>query len=90
MKAICQTLVAVLAIPSALGFNLVAIAAQLRIPAYTAYLDPNVDGAHVSERTGITSWENPALKVLWFGEEFARPAVGKPPVDIVLPELPFK
>jgi hypothetical protein len=43
-------------------------AAELRIPAYTAYLDPDADGARISERSGITGWRNPNLKVLWFGE----------------------
>ena len=42
--------------------------AELRVPAFTAYLDPNPDGARISERRGLTGWENPALKVLWFGE----------------------
>jgi len=45
-----------------------AAAAELRVPAFTAYLDPNVDGARVSQRSGITRWDDPALKVLWFGE----------------------
>jgi Domain of unknown function (DUF3472)/Domain of unknown function (DUF5077) len=42
--------------------------AELRVPAFTAYLEPDADGARVSARTGITGWNNPALKVLWFGE----------------------
>jgi hypothetical protein len=42
--------------------------AELRVPAFTAYLDPDVDGARVSPRSGITGWEDPGLKVLWFGE----------------------
>ena len=42
--------------------------ADLRIPAYTAYLDPDSGGAQVSPATGISSWSNPAEKVLWFGE----------------------
>jgi hypothetical protein len=43
-------------------------AAELRITAFTAYLDPDVRGARVSPRPGITGWNNPELKVLWFGE----------------------
>ncbi len=43
-------------------------AAPLRVPAFTAYLDPDLEGARVSSRSGITSWHDPALKVLWFGE----------------------
>lgn len=40
----------------------------LQVPAFTAYLDPNVDGARVSSRSGLTGWNDPALRVLWFGE----------------------
>jgi hypothetical protein len=42
--------------------------AELRVPAFTAYLDPNPEGARVSERRGVTGWNDPALKVSWFGE----------------------
>jgi hypothetical protein len=42
--------------------------AELRVPAFTAYLAPDVEGARVSERAGITRWQDPGLKVLWFGE----------------------
>jgi len=42
-------------------------AEELRIPAFTAYLDPDVAGARVSSRSGITRWDDPNLKVLWFG-----------------------
>ena len=41
---------------------------ELRVPAFTAYLDPDVRGARVSERSGVTRWDDPALKVLWFGQ----------------------
>ncbi len=40
----------------------------MRIPAFTAYLDPNPRGASVSERSGITRWRDSATKVSWFGE----------------------
>jgi hypothetical protein len=42
--------------------------AAIRIPAGTAYLAPDVNGARVSSNTGITGWTDPQLKVLWFGE----------------------
>lgn len=42
--------------------------AEVRIPASTAYLDPDVRGARVSARSGITAWKDPELKVLWFGQ----------------------
>jgi hypothetical protein len=43
-------------------------AGELRVPAFTAYLDPDVRGARVSQRSGVTRWNDPALKVLWFGQ----------------------
>lgn len=43
-------------------------AAELGVPAFTAYLEPDVSGARVSPRSGLTGWNDPALKVLWFGE----------------------
>src|ERR1700720_4031002 len=42
--------------------------AELQVPAFTAYLDPDPDGARVSARSGISDWTDPSLKVLWFGE----------------------
>jgi hypothetical protein len=42
-------------------------AGELRVPAFTAYLDPDVTGARVSSRSGVTGWDDPNLKVLWFG-----------------------
>ena len=42
--------------------------AELRVPAFTAYGDPNPDALHVSSKNGITDWKDPAEKVLWFGE----------------------
>jgi hypothetical protein len=44
-----------------------AARAELRVSASTAYLDPDVEGARVSER-GISRWRDPGLKILWFGE----------------------
>lgn len=41
--------------------------AEVRVPAFTAYLDPDGPGARVSSR-GVTGWDNPQVKVLWFGE----------------------
>ncbi|MEI6077079.1 MAG: DUF3472 domain-containing protein [Verrucomicrobiota bacterium] len=39
----------------------------LRVPAFTAYFDPDVEGAQISGRSGITGWEDPKTSVLWFG-----------------------
>ncbi len=40
----------------------------LRVPAFTAYLDPDPNGATVSRESGVSDWRDPGLKVLWFGE----------------------
>ena len=40
---------------------------ELRVPAATAYLDPDVGGARVSRRN-ITRWTDPKLKVVWFDQ----------------------
>ena len=42
-------------------------AAELRVPAFTAYTLPNAEGARISERSGVTRWTDPALSVNWYG-----------------------
>jgi hypothetical protein len=42
--------------------------AQVRVPACTAYFEPDPEGARVSVRSGLTRWQDPGLKVIWFGE----------------------
>ena len=59
--------------------------AELRIPAFTAYLDPNPDGARVSQRGGVTRWTDPAIKVLWFGQ-FQQAGELQADVSLSLPE----
>lgn len=41
--------------------------AELRVPASTAYLDPDPNGAKVAKE-GITGWTKPEITVSWFGE----------------------
>jgi hypothetical protein len=41
--------------------------AELRVPANTAYLDPDPNGAKVT-KDGVSSWTNPQNTVSWFGE----------------------
>jgi len=41
---------------------------ELRIPAYTAYINPDANGARVSAASGITGWRSATNQVLWFGE----------------------
>jgi hypothetical protein len=48
-----------LAVLAALSLN---AAAELRVPAFTAYLDPNPDGARVTN-TGISDWKNPEITI---------------------------
>jgi hypothetical protein len=42
-------------------------AEELRIPAATAYLDPDADGARVSN-DGVNRWIDPQTAILWFGQ----------------------
>lgn len=58
--------------------------AELQIPAFTAYLEPDPDGARVSERSGITRWRDPDVKVLWFGE-FKTPGKLEAAIELRLP-----
>ena len=43
------------------------LAAELRVPAFTAYLDPLSGGAQVSEEAGVLEWKDPATRICWFG-----------------------
>jgi len=42
--------------------------ATLRVPASTAYIDPDPNGAKVSKEHGVTNWTAKGKTVLWFGE----------------------
>ncbi|MBK9139304.1 MAG: DUF3472 domain-containing protein [Verrucomicrobia bacterium] len=53
-------------LPLALGCLLLE-AAELRVPAFTAYTLPDPEGARISERTGVTRWTNSAVTVNWYG-----------------------
>jgi len=41
---------------------------ELHVPASTAYLNPNPNGARVSAREGISKWADPKLNVTWYGK----------------------
>jgi hypothetical protein len=45
-----------------------SVTAELRVPAYTAYSQPDPEALHVSYRHGITEWNDRDMKILWFGE----------------------
>ena len=60
------------------------IAEPLHVPAFTAYTDPDANGARISERGGLTGWKDPQLKVLWFGD-IKSPATIEVGVELRLP-----
>ena len=45
-----------------------AIHAELTVPAFTAYADPNPDALRFSKEQGITAWRDAKEHVQWFGE----------------------
>ena len=45
-----------------------ALRAEVRVPAFTAYTDPDANGARISQNSGVTGWRDPAIKVSWFGD----------------------
>lgn len=48
-----------------------AVAQTIEVPAYTAYIEPDWSAARVSERGGITRWNDPTQAVQWYGK-FAK------------------
>ena len=64
---------------------LLALACQaeesIRIPAFTAYVEPDPGGAKVSSAKGVTGWEYPEQRLVWLG----RPtSLGKLRVSVLL------
>ncbi len=45
-----------------------AAAAELKVPAFTAYTLPDANGARISERGGVRNWIDPDLSVNWYGQ----------------------
>lgn len=43
-------------------------AAELRVPAFTAYTLPDANAARISERGGVRNWTDPAQSVNWYGQ----------------------
>lgn len=49
---------------------LLAVLAQgeLRVPGFTAYLEPNPDAFEMDEKKGLIGWNDPKTRVAWFGK----------------------
>lgn len=45
---------------------------ETRIPAYTAFVEPNPEGVQVAEESGISGWTNPRMRVFWVGKFAAK------------------
>jgi len=45
-----------------------ALCDPLKIPAFTAYLEPDPNGARVSESNGITRWSKAENQIKWYGQ----------------------
>ena len=62
----------------------VVYAAELRIPAFTAYMLPNPESARISEARGVTNWDDAAQTVNWYGQ-FKSPGEFTANVELRLP-----
>lgn len=60
------------------------VAEPLRIPAYTAYTDPDANGARISQNSGVTGWRDPKITVSWFGD-IKTPTIIEAAVELRLP-----
>src|SRR6476660_8940390 len=40
----------------------------LRVPAFTAFIEPDPEGAEVSEEQGVTRWTSGKERVIWYGK----------------------
>ncbi len=46
----------------------IAVAEELRVPAFTAYMLPDAESARISEQRGLTRWTDPKQSVNWYGK----------------------
>jgi hypothetical protein len=53
---------------SAFIYFLATVHAELSVPAFTAYTEPDTGGVTISKDTGVTDWREKSQHVLWFGE----------------------
>ena len=48
--------------------QLAAQNAELSVPAFTAYTEPDFRGVEISKEHGVTNWKDQSQRVLWFGK----------------------
>ncbi len=62
----------------------VCSAEEVRVPAFTGYMLPDVDSARISEQRGVTRWTDPNQSVNWYGK-FARGGELRVALELRLP-----
>ncbi|RLT05099.1 MAG: hypothetical protein DWI22_14890, partial [Planctomycetota bacterium] len=67
MKLRCQILAAFTVLTLLQSSHMLA-AAELRIPAFTAYMQPDPESADISESHGVTNWTDATQSVNWYGK----------------------
>jgi hypothetical protein len=70
--------------PLAIGLG-TAWAAELQVPAFTAYTLPDTDSPRISERGGVRGWTDPANSVHWYGR-LNQPGTLQAKLRLKLPE----
>ena len=60
---------------------------NVRVPAYTAYFEPEFDpsGLQLSVEKGITGWENQETNIVWYGQ-FSKPGTFSAGISLSLPQ----
>jgi hypothetical protein len=46
----------------------ISAVAEIKVPAFTAYINPDPNGLHISKEQGVSNWKDGKQQVLWFGE----------------------
>jgi hypothetical protein len=49
-------------------FATIALAEEIRVPAFTAYMLPDAESARISEQRGVTRWTDVKQSVNWYGK----------------------
>lgn len=58
---------------------------EIRVPAFTAYISPDSEGASVTEQQGVTQWTDAKQSVNWYGK-FEKAGACSAKVELVLPK----